>query len=206
MNVASWPWLSGTKIVVLASGRSETVYFRRGSASGLINPGSPSKYRRITEPFLRNEGVNELSFLNWTRPDQDHSGAAAEIAKHFNIASRSLQTGLIAPVLDCELGSFEVLLLNTSRQQIEKLPSQTVDVIVVPSSRQCPYPELIRRFHPQAILYFQGKRSGNEPPLQSSVPIWFLGDKGAVTLALSDKTLELRSYLGDRFTLRSRSR
>jgi ComEC/Rec2-related protein len=276
MNIGGLPWSTEAKIVVLASGRSETVYFCRGSRTGLVNPGSPSKYRRITEPFLRSAGVNGLSFLNWTRPDQDHSGSASEVIKHFKVTGTSPEdssgrlvrhsfseggspatagkadlsrhseakadevsspigqtnattsrmplgeekislndetewsgTKLIPPlkpVLDCELGSFVVLLLNINRQQIEALPSRTVDVVVVPSQRQCSSPELVRKFHPQAILYLQGKPAGNQSPGEPAVPIWFLGDKGAVTITLSDRDLELSGYLGARLTLRSRSR
>lgn len=256
MNIGGLPWSTEAKIVVLASGRSETVYFCRGSRTGLVNPGSPSKYHRITEPFLRSAGVNGLSFLNWTRPDQDHSGSASEVIKHFKVTGTSPDssgrlgrhseakayevsspigltnvttsrmplgeekislndetewsgTKLISPlkpVLDCELGSFVVLLLNINRQQIEALPSRTVDVVVVPSQRQCSFPELVRKFHPQAILYLQGKPAGNQSPGEPAVPIWFLGDKGAVTITLSDKDLELSGYLGARLTLRSRNR
>jgi ComEC/Rec2-related protein len=244
MNVGSFPWSTEAKIVVLAAGRSETLYFCSGSTNGLINPGSASKYRRITEPFLRTEGVNGLSFLNWTKSDPDHAGSAAELEKHFKIApglsqtdfsSKSRSQGLISsrpapgkekinlndrivwegtksktliqPVLDCELGSFEILLLNINRQQIERLPTQVVDVVLVPSPRQCSYLELVHRFHPQAILYLQGKATGLQPSaLPSTIPTWFVGEKGAVTLALSHDRLELSSYLGDRMTLRSRSR
>ena len=241
MNVGRPPWSTEVKIVVLASGRSETVYFCRGSRTGLVNPGSRSKFRRITEPFLRSEGVNGLSFLNWTRSDPDHAGSASEVIKHFKVDAKAHEVpspiGLtkattsrnslgeekislndettwsgtnfippLKPVLDCELGSFVVLLLNTNRQQIEVLPGRTVDVVVVPSQRQCPSPELVRKFHPQAILYCQGKPAGNQSPGEPAVPIWFLGDKGAVTIALTNKDLELSGYLGDRLTLRSRSR
>jgi ComEC/Rec2-related protein len=269
MNIGRLPWPTEVKIVVLASGRSETICFCRGPRVGLINPGSPSKYRRITEPFLRSEGVNSLSFLNWTRSDQDHAGSASELNRHFKVARTSLEslsdrgpatsgtvdpsrhgpaaagkaedvfspaglrhastnrispgeekislndetawtgTRLIAPlkpVLNCELGSFVVLLLNTSRQQIRDLSDRMVDIVVVPSRRQCSSSELTRKFHPQAILYLQGKPVANQSPGESAVPIWFLGDKGAVTIALSNKDLELSGYLGDRLTLRSRSR
>jgi ComEC/Rec2-related protein len=279
MNIGRPPWSTEVKIVVLASGRSETVYFSRGSHTGLVNPGSPSKYRRITEPFLRSEGVNGLSFLNWTRSDQDHAGSASEVIKHFKVAGTSSESlsghgpatageadlslrlvrhsparpddggteakadevsspiGLtkestsrmslgeekislndeaawsgtkcippLKPVLDCELGSFVVLLLNVNHHQIEVLPGRPVDVVVVPSQRQCSSPELVRKFHPQAILYLQGKPAGNQSPSEPAVPIWFLGAKGAVTIALSNKDLELSGYLGDRLILRSRSR
>jgi ComEC/Rec2-related protein len=237
MNIGSLPWSPEAKIVVLASGRSETIYFCRGSSTGLVNPGSASKYRRITEPFLRSEGVNGLSFLSWTRSDQDHAGSAPEVTKHFKVDQTSSAIGLtkmtksrsplgeekislndetawtrmkalvpFRPVLECEIGSFEVLLLNINRQQIETLPDRMVDVVVVPSQRQCSCPELVRKFHPQAILYLQGKPAGNQSPGEPAVPNWFLGDKGAVTIALSNKGLELSGYLGDRLTLRSRSR
>ena len=264
MNVGSFSWWTDTKIVVLASGRSETLYYCHGSTNGLINPGSASKYRRITEPFLRTEGVNSLSFLNWTKSDPDHAGSAAELEKHFRIAPGLTQSNfaekslspkvgvgrspsgkekinlnaqiaglksstLIQPVLECELGSFEILFLDINRQQIERLPSQIVDVVVVPSPRQYSYLEVVHRFHPQAILYLQGKAKGADfapPPasdfaptaplatsakLQPSaqtpaVPAWFVGESGAVTLAVSDGRLELSSYLGERLTLRSRSR
>jgi ComEC/Rec2-related protein len=237
MNVGGLPWSPETKIVVLASGRSETIYFCRGSSTGLINPGSASKYRRITEPFLRSEGVNGLSFLSWTRSDQDHAGSAPEVTKHFKVDQTSSAIGQtkmtksriplgeekislndetawsrmkaivpFRPVLDCEIGSFEVLLLDINRQQIETLPSRMVDVVAVPSQRKCSCPELVRKFHPQAILYLQGKPAGNQSPGEAAVPNWFLGDKGAVTIALSNKGLELSGYLGDRLILRSRSR
>jgi ComEC/Rec2-related protein len=256
MNIGGLPQPAEAKIVVLASGRSETLYFCRGSSNGLVNPGSSSKYRRITEPFLRSEGVNGLSFLNWTRSDQDHTGSTPEVLKHFKVAQTSSESlsrrspaapgeaddvspansltrattgrtplgetkvslndetawkGLksvtpLNPVLDCELGSFEVLLLNINRQQIGALPARTVDVIVVPSQRQCSGLELVRKFHPQAILYLQRKSAGNQTPVEPAIPIWFLGEKGAVTLALFNKDLELSSYLGDRLILRSRKR
>jgi ComEC/Rec2-related protein len=265
MNIGRLPWSTEAKIVVLASGRSETIYFCRGSRTGLVNPGSPSKYHRITEPFLRSEGVNGLSFMNWTRSDQDHAASASEVVKHFRVTGTSPEdssgrlvlhssgtraeggseakadevsspigqanattsrmlgeekislndetewsgTKLIPPlkpVLDCELGSFVILLLNVNRQQIEALRSRTVDVVVVPSQRQCSSTELTRKFHPQAILYLQGKPAGNQSLGESAVPIWFLGDKGAVTIALSDRDLELSGYLGDRLILRSRRR
>ena len=244
MNVGSFPWSTEAKIVVLASGRSETLYFCRGSTNGLINPGSASKYRRITEPFLRTEGVNGLSFLSWTKSDADHAGSAVELEKHFKIApilsqdslssksSSSVFNGgrmppgkekiilndrivweglksntLVHPIIECELGAFDILLLNINRQEIERLPSQNVDVVLVPSPRQCSYPELVRRFHPQAILYLQGKATGLQPLVQpAAVPTWFVGDKGAVTLTLSHDRLTLSSYRGDRMTLQSRSR
>jgi hypothetical protein len=236
MNVGGLPWPSAAKIVVLASGRSETFYLRQGSSYALVNPGSPSKYRRITEPFLRSEGVNCLSFLNWTKSDQDHAGSGLEVAKHFKVAGTSdhglTQTATghvpieqetinlsdetawkkikptppLSPVLDCQLGSFEVLLLNVNHQQIEKLPSRTVDVVVVPSQRQCSAPELIRKFHPQAILYLQGKPTGSQTSAKPALPIWFSADKGAVTMALSNQDLELSGYLGDRLILRRRIR
>jgi ComEC/Rec2-related protein len=253
MNVGRLPWSNAAKIVVLASGRSETFYVRQGSSSALVNPGSASKYRRITEPFLRSEGVNRLSFLTWTRSDQDHAGSAPEVAKHFKIAGTSAESlsrrseakaDAASPanaltktatsrmplqeeeinlndetawkdirpaqplnsVLDCQIGSFEVLLLNLNHQQIERLPSRSADVVVVPSQRQCSAPELLRKFHPQAILYLQGKPTGSQTSAKPVVPVWFSGDKGAVTMALSNKDLELSGYLGDRLVLRSRNR
>ena len=276
MNVGCLPWSNAAKIVVLASGRSETLYFRQGSSSALVNPGSASKYRRITEPFLRSEGVNRLSFLTWTRSDQDHAGSAPEVVKHFKIAGTSAESlshrspaaagkadlsrrsvaeadpsrrseakadaaspanGLtktainrmplqeeeinlndetawkdigpaqpLNPVLDCQIGSFEVFLLNLNHQQIERLPSRIADVVVVPSQRQCSAPELIRKFHPQAILYLQGKPAGSQTSAKPVIPVWFSGDKGAVTMSLSNKDLELSGYLGDRLVLRSRNR
>jgi ComEC/Rec2-related protein len=236
INVGGMPWSNGAKIVVLASGRSETFYFCGHSSCALVNPGSASKYRRITEPFLRSEGVNCLSCLSWTRSDQNHAGSVPEVAKHFKVAGptdhgltrtasgriplqeekinlndetawkQTKPALLLNPFLDCQLGSFEVLLLNLNHQQIERLPTRIADVVVVPSQRQCAAPELIRKFHPQAILYLQGKPTGSQTSGQPTVPTWFSGDKGAVTMALSNQDLELSGYLGDRLILRSRNR
>jgi ComEC/Rec2-related protein len=246
MNVSLAPWSSNVKVVLLASGRSETVYFHAGAVNGLLNPGSPSKYRRITEPFLRSQGVNELHFLSWSKPDGDHSGSATEVLRHFPIrmdvstcqrsdhhlltrpsageqnltASESIRinrqnisaTFMLAradswpPIFGCEIGPFQFLFLGGNHQQDARQPSQTVDVIFASSPRQISSAELVRRFHPRAILYGQGK-SGDEEALAGRItPIWFLAEKGAVTLTLCKQSLELCSYLGDRLTLPSRSR
>ena len=244
INVSTAWCCTDPKIVVLAAGRSETIYFHQGSASGLINPGSLSKYRRITEPFLRTEGVNDLHFLDWTRADGDHYGSVQEAAKHFGVqhlrlyanpveANRLSKTSsvltpmgaetirldlhglswdsattntLIRPILKCEVGSFQILLLNANHQQITRFPDQTVDVVLVPSPRQLPFSELAKRFHPRAILCAQGHPSGNHQQEPAAIPIWFLSEKGAVTLALHKNELVLTSYLGDRLALQSRSR
>jgi ComEC/Rec2-related protein len=204
MNVSLGTWSSNAKVVVLASGRSETVYFHTGSMNGLLNPGSPSKYRRITEPFLRSQGVNELHFLSWSKPDADHGGSVAEVVKHFQI--KMARTALGPSIFGCELGRFQFLFLGGNHQQNARQPSRMVDVVLAPSPRQISSAELVRRFHPGAILYAQGKSGGKEAISDPVTPIWFLAEKGAVTLSLHEQSLELRSYLGDRLTLPSRSR
>jgi hypothetical protein len=165
-------------------------------------------------PARPNQGTNEAkadkvsSFIGPTKETTSRLSLGEE---KINLNDETAWSGVkfippLKPILNCELGPFGVLIINSNRQQIEVLPSRAVDVVVVPSQRQCSSPELIRKFHPQAILYLQGKPAGTQSPGEPAVPIWFSGDKGAVTITLSNKELELRGYLGDRLTLRSRSR
>jgi ComEC/Rec2-related protein len=71
------------KMIILATGRSDTIYLRSGNSDCLINPGSNAKYRRITQPFLRYQGVNQLLLLKSTRHDSDHEGCLLELRRHF---------------------------------------------------------------------------------------------------------------------------
>ncbi|HEX3446474.1 MAG TPA: ComEC/Rec2 family competence protein [Chthoniobacterales bacterium] len=71
------------KLVILASGRSNSIYLHSGSADTFINPGSEAKYRRITLPFLRYEGVNRLRLLESSRHDADHEGCFKQLEQQF---------------------------------------------------------------------------------------------------------------------------
>jgi hypothetical protein len=69
--------------VILASGRSNSIYLHAGAADAIINPGSASKYRRITQPFLRYQGVNQLCLLESSRHDADHEGCRKQLERQF---------------------------------------------------------------------------------------------------------------------------
>ena len=71
------------KLVILASGRSNSIYLHSGAADTFINPGSQAKYRRITQPFLRYEGVNRLWLLESSRHDADHEGCLKQLERQF---------------------------------------------------------------------------------------------------------------------------
>jgi hypothetical protein len=73
--------------VILASGRSNSIYLHAGTADTLINPGSDAKYRRITQPFLRYEGVNQLRLLESSRHDADHEGCLKQLERQFSCFS-----------------------------------------------------------------------------------------------------------------------
>ena len=52
--------------------KSNSIYLHAGGADAFINPGSDAKYRRMTQPFLRYQGVNQLCLLPSCRQDADH--------------------------------------------------------------------------------------------------------------------------------------
>jgi hypothetical protein len=71
------------KLVILAAGRSNSIYLHAGDADAFINPGSDSKYRRITQPFLRYQGVNRLRLFQSCREDADHEGCLRQLERQF---------------------------------------------------------------------------------------------------------------------------
>jgi ComEC/Rec2-related protein len=70
-------------VVILASGRSNSIYLHSGTADCFINPGSDAKYRRVTQPFLRYQGVNRLFLIPSSRCDPDHEGCLKQIQRQF---------------------------------------------------------------------------------------------------------------------------
>jgi ComEC/Rec2-related protein len=83
MNIGAIEMENDPRLVMLASGRSNTIYLHGGNVDCLINPGSDAKYRRIVQPFLRYEGVNRLLLLQSTRHDSDHEGCLRQLERHF---------------------------------------------------------------------------------------------------------------------------
>jgi ComEC/Rec2-related protein len=75
------------KLVILAAGRSNSIYLHAGGADAFINPGSDSKYRRITQPFLRYQGVNRLCLFQSCREDADHEGCLRQLERQFTCES-----------------------------------------------------------------------------------------------------------------------
>jgi ComEC/Rec2-related protein len=115
VNVAEPGTRSHPKLVILASGRSNSIYLHAGEVDGFINPGSDAKYRRVTQPFLRYQGVNQLRLLESTRRDPDHEGCLKQlerqfacvpaenpIANTFNLANRSFGWGTNPAVIDLD--------------------------------------------------------------------------------------------------------
>jgi ComEC/Rec2-related protein len=72
------------KLVILASGRSNSIYLHSGAMDTFINPGSEAKYRRITQPFLRYQGVNRLCLVESSRHDADHEGCLKQLERQFS--------------------------------------------------------------------------------------------------------------------------
>jgi ComEC/Rec2-related protein len=71
------------ELVILASGRSSSIYLHSGAVDTFINPGSEAKYRRITQPFLRYQGVNRLCLVQSSRLDADHEGCLKQLERQF---------------------------------------------------------------------------------------------------------------------------
>jgi hypothetical protein len=92
------------KLVILAAGRSNSIYLHGGGADAFINPGSDSKYRRITQPFLRYQGVNRLRLFQSYRQDADHEGCLRQLERQFTCVSA--KNG-IATQLELVNGRFE---------------------------------------------------------------------------------------------------
>src|SRR5258708_27360481 len=75
------------KLVMLAAGRSNIIYLHPGAAHAFINPPIYPKYLRITQPFLRYQGVNQLCLLPSGRQDADHEGCLRQLERQFTCVS-----------------------------------------------------------------------------------------------------------------------
>jgi ComEC/Rec2-related protein len=71
------------KLVILASGRSNSIYLHSAAVDTFINPGSEAKYRRITQPFLRYQGANRLCLIQSGRHDREHEGCLEQLERQF---------------------------------------------------------------------------------------------------------------------------
>lgn len=87
MNVGQPGARDHSQLVILAAGRSNSIYLHAGATDALINPGSDAKYRRITQPFLRYHGVNQLFLLESNRHDADHEGCLQQLGRQFACVS-----------------------------------------------------------------------------------------------------------------------
>jgi ComEC/Rec2-related protein len=92
------------KLVILASGRSNSIYLHAGAADTFINPGSDAKYRRITQPFLRYQGVNQLCLLESGRHDADHEGCLKQLERQFTCISSVIRVATGFELADQRVG------------------------------------------------------------------------------------------------------
>jgi ComEC/Rec2-related protein len=95
---------SHPKLVILASGRSNSIYLHAGAADAIINPGSAAKYRRITQPFLRYQGVNRVCLLQSSRHDTDHEGCLKQFERQFTCISPMRRVGVQFELTDEQVG------------------------------------------------------------------------------------------------------
>jgi hypothetical protein len=79
--------------------------------------------------------------------------------------------------------------------------NRAVDLMCVSSPRSFPPTYVQSSYHPQVLVYAQGRRSD----LSTQKSTIFLGEEGAVTLELSGDTLKLQTFRGGQFTFRRRN-
>ena len=123
-NVAEPGARSHPKLVILASGRSNCIYLHAGATDAIINPGSDAKYRRITQPFLRYQGVNHLWLLESSRHDADHEGCLRQLEQQFSCISSRRQVATPFELTDEPIGcETDSTILNLDETGIRLWPA-----------------------------------------------------------------------------------
>jgi len=69
------------EITVLDVADGGAIHLRSRKVDWLIDTGSASRYERITLPYLRSRGVNQIDALMLTHGDAQHVGGAKEVLK-----------------------------------------------------------------------------------------------------------------------------
>lgn len=83
VNVAFPPIQSSFMITALSVGRGSVFHLHSTSDDWLINTGTESKWRHVTEPYLQANGVNQLGTIILTHDDLTRGGGMAEAARRF---------------------------------------------------------------------------------------------------------------------------
>jgi hypothetical protein len=83
VNVAFPPVQSSFMITALSVGRGSVFHLHSASDDWLINTGTESKWRHVTEPYLQTNGVNRLGTIIVTHDDLTRGGGVAEAARRF---------------------------------------------------------------------------------------------------------------------------
>jgi hypothetical protein len=223
------------KLVILASGRSNTIYLRGGNGDCLINPGSDAKYRRIVQPFLRYEGVNRLLLLQSTRHDSDHEGCLGQLERHFacvpfdNNVTKRIE---FDPIQEAnpgwsiiDLGETGIRLSNEWRKLrgtgwpiLVRMGSYRILLMASGRAEARPYrADLVYVSNPRSFSVTELTRefdpqvivyAQGKPvgsELVAEVRTIFLNEQGAATLKLHDKILKLETFRGGQFVFRRRN-
>jgi ComEC/Rec2-related protein len=223
------------KLVILASGRSNSIYLHAGAADAIINPGSTSKYRRITQPFLRYQGVNQLCLLPSSRHDADHEGCLKQLERQFTCIAPMGQAAQLE-LTDEPVGDTDSMIVNLDETGIRVRagsPDRTESRILVRMGKY--HALLMSDSHRGAalkkdncavdVLCVSSPRSFPPADVQSKYdpqvvvyaqgkrsgrlsqsPTIFLSEQGAVTLQLCGDALTLQTFRGGQFTFRKRMR
>jgi ComEC/Rec2-related protein len=223
------------KLVILASGRSNSIYLHAGAADAIMNPGSASKYRRITQPFLRYQGVNQLWLLRSSRHDADHEGCLKQLERQFTCIPAMRQVAAQFELTDEQVGDTDSMIVNLDETGIRvraASPNRTESILV----RMGTYHALLmsdshrgaslrkdncaldllcvsspRSFPPADVQSKYDPQivvyaQGKRSGRPSQSPTIFLSEEGAVTLQLCGDTLTLQTFRGHQFTFRKRMR
>jgi ComEC/Rec2-related protein len=83
VNVAFPPVQSSFMLTALSAGRASVFHLHSASDDWLINTGTESKWRHLTEPYLQASGVNRLGTIILTHNDLMRAGGAGEAARRF---------------------------------------------------------------------------------------------------------------------------
>jgi hypothetical protein len=222
--------------VILASGRSNSIYLHAGAADAIINPGSASKYRRITQPFLRYQGVNQLCLLESSRHDADHEGCLKQLEQQFTCSSwirrAATQFELTDEQVERDTGSMVVNLDETGiRVRAASDRSESMILVRIGIYHVLLMGDSHRRSSPKTddfavdLLCVSSPRSFPPADIQSKYdpqivvyaqgkrsgrsgqsPTIFLSEEGAVTLQLCGDALKLQTFRGGQFIFRKRLR
>jgi ComEC/Rec2-related protein len=207
VNVSPANVVQNDRVTILCEAPELVLHVHEKNRDWLVNTGKPSQWDRITEPYLRSQGINRLEKVFLSRMGQLRPEAFERVRRSFKID----EIASLASPIPIQLGKFRILILPELREEIvNALPKEHVDLVCYGRvrTRHPPREALIAKITPDIVI-----SSGTKTEIATSskhdqaCPRYlYLKHDGAITANQNGDNLFVHTFCGTELHLTARSR